>query len=102
MNIVSESDSQKLSMGRRFGSGRSESATANRMLKTTICRTCPSATAFATFSGKAWRTTSANVCFTPATPAGCRSGGAWTPTPAWVMLIAARPMRRASVVTTSK
>ena len=102
LNMVAARDSARASIGRRFSSERSESAIPKSTLKTTICRTCPSATDLATFSGKAWRMTSLIVCFGAVTPAGCRPSGAWTPTPARVRLMAARPMKRARVVTTSK
>jgi hypothetical protein len=35
-------------------------------------------------------------------PEGCIASGAWSPAPACDRLIAARPMKSASVVTTSK
>ena len=102
LNMVSDSDSQNASIGRRLGSDSSESAIAKRMLKTTICSTWPSATARATFSGNAWRTTSASVWRGATGPPGSSPSGGTTPTPACVRLMAAIPMTRASVVTTSK
>ncbi len=102
MNIAAASDSQNASSGRRFSSAMSESATAKSRLKTTICSTWPSATAFATFSGNALSTTSASDCGGGRVPEGCIASGAWSPAPACDRLIAARPMKSASVVTTSK
>jgi hypothetical protein len=52
LNMVSERLSAKASMGRRLASGTRPRAKAKRMLKTTICRTWPSATDLAMFSGK--------------------------------------------------
>jgi hypothetical protein len=56
----------------------------------------------ARFSGKAFSTTSGRLCFWAWTSAGCSSAGGVTPTPAFEKLMAASPMKSASVVTTSK
>src|SRR5437667_143888 len=62
LNLVSDRLSQKERTGCRLLSFTKASAIPNRMLKTTICRTCPSATDFAIFSGNMWRMMSDALC----------------------------------------
>ena len=52
LNITAVSDSVNLSMGALYDSLTMAVAIPNRILKTTICRTCPSAIDLAIFSGK--------------------------------------------------
>ncbi len=103
LNITSVRLSQKLSMFFLCGSLTSARPMAKRMLKTTICNTWPSAIDLAMFSGKMCRMVSSS-------PEGggtssfsvCPVSGNLIPTPAWLILMATSPMRRASVVTISK
>src|SRR2546423_14653540 len=62
LNIVSDKLSQKERTGWRLLSLTKANAIAKTMLKTTICRTWPSATDFAIFSGKMWRMMSDALC----------------------------------------
>ena len=75
LNMVSDRPWATASTGRRFFSSRRASEIPKRTLKTTTWRTCPSATDFATFSGKTWRITSAAVCFCPLTSESASSAG---------------------------
>ena len=54
------------------------------------------------FSGKMWRMISVMVCLWVGSSSRCSTCGNTIPTPALEKLIAARPIKRASVVTTSK
>jgi hypothetical protein len=102
LNIVSDRLDANSSIGRRFSSLSRASEIAKSTLNTTIWRTCPSATDLATFSGNTCRITSVRVCFWPCASAWGITAGGCTPTPALVMLMAARPMNSAIVVTASK
>ena len=102
LNITSERLSVARSMGWRLSSRTIASAIPKIILKTTICKTCPSAIDLAIFSGKICRIISLNVC------GGTFSSSSWAPVgidipiPAFEILIAASPIKRAIVVTTSK
>ncbi len=105
LNMASVRPSANESIGRRLGSLSNPTAIAKMMLKTTTWRTWPSATAWAMFSGKRCRMISpadvaaglAAVTCSAGTP-----GGNGTPTPALLRLMAAKPINRAAVVTSSK
>src|SRR5439155_21623221 len=103
LNMVSERPSQKARIGRRFSWAINASAMPKIMLDTTTCNTWPSATDLAIFSGNIWRTTSVHFwAGAPETVAVAAFGGGVSPTPAWEIWIAPRPINSAKVVTISK
>src|SRR5260370_15887 len=87
---------------RGFGSGTRARAMAKRMLKTTTCKTWFSATDLAMFSGKMSMMSCVAVCGVALSDSAVAEGGRRTPSPARLMLMAAKPMSRAMVETISK
>ena len=100
--MVSDKLSQNSSIVWRCFSVVMDKPMPNNMLNSTICSTCPSATDLAMFSGNMWRIMSVKLCLLAGRLLKSACVGICKPTPAWLMLMAIKPIASATVVTTSK
>ena len=99
LNIVSARLSVKFTIKDRFFSLTIARAIPKIILKTTTCKTCPSATDFATFSGKICRIISSQLWEEVSGNFSWITSIFFVPTPACVILMAAKPIKSAKVVT---